>query len=295
MSPTARPTLRSRGATASKTSPSSVRPNSSRSSGPRARSSARARPRSPPRRSHRRRLPLPRRRWIPSGPLRRRRPPQRGPPRRRPPANSSMTGLFITLEGGDGAGKSTQAELLSGWLEAQGREVVRTREPGGTELGAALRQLLLHGSDIAPRAEALLYAADRAQHVAEVVRPALERGAVVVQDRYIDSSLAYQGAARALETAEIRRLSEWASGELWPDATVLLDVSPELAVERRKAAGGQADRLESEAAEVHRAVREGFLSLAAADGERFLVLDAARPADELHAAIRARVQPLLAG
>jgi len=204
-----------------------------------------------------------------------------------------MAGLFITLEGGDGAGKSTQVELLSSWLESCGREVVRTREPGGTSLGVALRQLLLHGTDVSPRAEALLYAADRAQHVAEIVRPALQRGAVVVQDRYIDSSLAYQGAARALDPAEIRGLSEWASQDLWPQLTVLLDVTPELAVERRSAAGGTADRLEREAVEFHRAVREGFLGLAEADPERFLVLDAALPVAQLHTAIRASVEPLL--
>lgn len=206
-----------------------------------------------------------------------------------------MTGLFITLEGGDGAGKSTQAALLAGWLEQQGIEVVRTREPGGTPLGAALRELLLHGSDVSPRAEAMLYAADRAQHVAEVVRPALARGAAVVQDRYIDSSLAYQGAGRPLEAEEIRGLSEWASEGLWPVLTVLLDVSPELAAERRAAAGDRADRLEREAAEFHRRVRDGFLALAAAEPHRFLVLDAALPVEELHRAIVARVEPLLAG
>ncbi len=206
-----------------------------------------------------------------------------------------MTGLFITLEGGDGAGKSTQAALLAGWLEQQGIEVVRTREPGGTPLGAALRELLLHGSDVSPRAEAMLYAADRAQHVAEVVRPALARGAAVVQDRYIDSSLAYQGAGRPLEAEEIRGLSEWASEGLWPVLTVLLDVSPELAAERRAAAGDRADRLEREAAEFHRRVRDGFLALAAAEPHRFLVLDAVLPVEELHRAIVARVEPLLAG
>lgn len=204
-----------------------------------------------------------------------------------------MTGLFITLEGGDGAGKSTQAELLGQWLESRGYEVVRTREPGGTQLGVALRDLLLHGADIAPRAEAMLYAADRAQHVAEVVRPALQRGAVVVQDRYIDSSLAYQGAGRPLDPAEIRGLSEWATGELWPDLTILLDVSPELAIERRAKVGAQADRLESEAADFHRRVREGFLGLADAEPQRFLVLDASTPVADLHAAITARVAPLL--
>lgn len=204
-----------------------------------------------------------------------------------------MPGIFITFEGGDGAGKSTQAELLGDWLAERGIEVVRTREPGGTKLGAALRELLLHGEHVDARAEALLYAADRAQHVAEVVRPALDRGAAVVQDRYIDSSLAYQGAGRPLAVAEIRDLSEWATEGLWPVLTVLLDVSPELAADRRAAAGDRADRLESEAAAFHRRVRAGFLELAAADPDRFLVLDAARPADELHAEILARVAPLL--
>lgn len=209
-----------------------------------------------------------------------------------------VTGLFITLEGGDGAGKTTQAELLGGWLAERGIEVVRTREPGGTALGAAVRQLLLHGeqsgvSEVSPRAEALLYAADRAQHIAEVVQPALERGAAVVQDRYIDSSLAYQGAGRPLDAAEIRGLSEWATEGLWPQLTVLLDVSPALAVERRAATGRAADRLEREAEQFHARVREGFLALAAAEPERFLVLDAALPVDELHTAIVARVAPLV--
>jgi len=206
-----------------------------------------------------------------------------------------MTGIFITLEGGDGAGKTTQAELLESWLEARGLEVVRTREPGGTTLGRSLRELLLHGDDVSDRAEALLYAADRAQHVATVVRPALERGAAVVQDRYIDSSLAYQAAGRSLPPAEIRELSEWATGGLWPQLTVLLDVSPELAAARRSAAGQQADRLEAEAVEFHERVRAGFLALAAADPERFLVLDAALQIEELHVAILARVAPLLDG
>jgi len=204
-----------------------------------------------------------------------------------------MTGLFITLEGGDGAGKSTQAELLAGWLEQRGYEVVRTREPGGTPLGLELRQLLLHGDAVDPHAEALLYAADRAQHVAEVVRPALDRGAVVVQDRYIDSSLAYQGAARSLDLTEVRWLSEWATDGLWPQLTVLLDVDPGLAVGRRIAAGGRADRLESEAVEFHRAVRKGFLAFAEAEPQRYLVLDATQAIDALHHAIVARLRPLL--
>lgn len=208
-----------------------------------------------------------------------------------------MTGLFITLEGGDGAGKTTQAELLEAWLAERGHEVVRTREPGGTRLGVEVRRLLLHGGDeigaVDARAEALLYAADRAQHVAKVVRPGLERGAVVVQDRYIDSSLAYQGAGRVLDVDDVRRLSEWATEALVPDLTVLLDIDPDTAAERRRARGGEADRLEAEAAEFHAAVRAGFRGLAQAEPDRFLVLDAARPADELNAQIIARVSSLL--
>lgn len=209
-----------------------------------------------------------------------------------------MNGLFVTLEGGDGAGKTTQSELLGTWLEARGHEVVRTCEPGGTRLGVEVRRLLLHGGDdigaVDARAEALLYAADRAQHVAKVVRPALARGAVIVQDRYIDSSLAYQGAGRVLDAADVRRLSEWATEGLWPELTVLLDVDPETASARRRARGGSADRLESEAAEFHAAVRAGFRQFAQAEPDRYLVLDASRPVEELHEQIIARVAALLA-
>ncbi|PRI10528.1 dTMP kinase [Leucobacter massiliensis] len=208
-----------------------------------------------------------------------------------------MTGLFITVEGVDGAGKSTQAELLGSWIEQRGHELVRTREPGGTRLGVEIRKLLLHGGEelgtVDPRAEALLYAADRAQHVGAVVRPALERGAVVVQDRYIDSSLAYQGAGRVLDLADVRRISEWATGGLWPQLTVLLDLDPAVAAARREDRGGGADRLESEAAAFHAAVRAGFLELAEAFPDRYLVLDASEPADVLHAAVVAAVAPLL--
>lgn len=205
-----------------------------------------------------------------------------------------MTGIFITFEGGDGAGKTTQSELLGSWFESRGYEVVRTRDPGGTPLGRAVRELLLHGEHVDQRAEALLYAADRAQNIAEVVRPALARGAAVIQDRYIDSSLAYQGAGRKLPPSEIRGLSEWATEGLWPQLTVLLDVSPELAVSRRAASGQRPDRLEREAAEFHTRVREGFLALAEAEPERFLVLDAALPVETLHEAILARVVSLMA-
>ncbi|GGR21017.1 dTMP kinase [Agromyces mediolanus] len=203
-------------------------------------------------------------------------------------------GLFITLEGGDGSGKTTQAELLRDWLDGLGREVVRTREPGGTEVGVEVREIVLHHrGDISPRAEALLYAADRAHHVATLVRPALERGAVVLQDRYIDSSVAYQGAGRVLDSREVRALSEWATEDLAPDLTVLLDLDPETARGRLDASRTRYDRLEAEASEFHRRVREAYLAIAAAEPERVVVVDAAQPAEQIAAELRARIEPLL--
>lgn len=203
-------------------------------------------------------------------------------------------GLFITLEGGDGSGKTTQAELLREWLDGLGREVVRTREPGGTEVGVEVREIVLHHrGDISPRAEALLYAADRAHHVATLVRPALERGAVVLQDRYIDSSVAYQGAGRVLDSREVRALSEWATEDLAPDLTVLLDLDPEAARGRLDASRTRYDRLEAEASEFHRRVREAYLAIAAAEPERVVVVDAAQPAEQIAAELRARIEPLL--
>lgn len=201
--------------------------------------------------------------------------------------------MFLTLEGGDAVGKSTQAAALETWLTGRGRTVVRTREPGGTDLGVAVRELVLHRDGaVAPRAEALLYAADRAQHVAEVVRPALERGDVVLQDRYLDSSVAYQGAGRVLDADEVRRISLWAAEDLLPDLTVLLDLDPRIGRERR--AGRQRyDRLEAEADEFHGRVREAFLALAEAEPDRFLVVDGALPEDEVQRRIRAAVDPLL--
>ena len=202
-----------------------------------------------------------------------------------------MSGLFITFEGGDGSGKSTQAGLLAEWLTEQGRTVVRTREPGGTDVGVEERNLVLHHrGDIDPHAEALLYAADRAHHVATLVRPALERGEVVIQDRYFDSSVAYQGAGRVLDAKEVRDLSLWATDGLLPDVTVLLDLDENLARTRLDAADKPFDRLENEKTEFHARVRAGFLALAEAEPERFLVLDASKPVDELAAAIRARVE-----
>ncbi|PXA70159.1 dTMP kinase [Cryobacterium arcticum] len=203
-------------------------------------------------------------------------------------------GLFITLEGGDGSGKSTQAQLLTDWLEAAGHTVVRTREPGGTEVGVEIRQIVLHHrGEVSPRAEALLYAADRAQHVATLVRPALARGEIVIQDRYLDSSVAYQGAGRVLGGPEVRDLSLWAAEGLLPHLTLLLDLDETAARGRLDADNKVFDRLEAEKGEFHARVRAAFLDLAAAEPDRFLVLDAAAPIDEIAAVIRARVATLL--
>lgn len=200
------------------------------------------------------------------------------------------SGLWITLEGGDGSGKTTQAALLEQWLRKQGRSVVRTREPGGTEVGVLIRDIVLHHrGDIAPRAEALLYAADRAHHVATHVRPALARGEVVIQDRYLDSSVAYQGAGRVLDGGEIRDLSLWAAEGALPDVTVLLDVDPATARERLDAADKPFDRLEAEKTAFHERVRSAFLALADAEPDRFLVVDATQPIDTIAEAIRERV------
>lgn len=199
-------------------------------------------------------------------------------------------GLFITLEGGDGVGKSTQAALLEEWLTGRGRTVVRTREPGGTDAGVEIREIVLHHrGDIAPRAEALLYAADRAHHIATVVRPALSRGDVVVQDRYIDSSVAYQGAGRVLDADQIRDLSLWAAEGLLPDLTILLDLDEDTARTRLDSARTRYDRLEAERSDFHARVRAGYLALAEQEPERFLVVDASRPVEEIAAEIRGRL------
>ena len=205
-------------------------------------------------------------------------------------------GLFITLEGGDGVGKSTQAALLEEWLTAEGRTVVRTREPGGTAAGVEIREIVLHHrGDIAPRAEALLYAADRAHHVATLVRPALERGEVVLQDRYIDSSVAYQGAGRVLGGDEVRELSLWATEGLLPDLTILLDLDEESARARLDTSRTRYDRLEAERSEFHARVRAAYLELADAEPDRFVVVDASRPVDQIAAEIAAEIRRRLAG
>lgn len=204
----------------------------------------------------------------------------------------AASGFFIALEGGDGAGKSTQAEALAEWIRGKGHEVVVTREPGATPVGKRLRSILLDVSSagLSHRAEALLYAADRAEHVDTVVRPALERGAVVISDRYVDSSVAYQGAGRDLSPTEIARINRWATNGLAPHLTVLLDVSPEIARERFTEAP---DRLESEPAEFHARVRSGFLTLAAADPGRYLVVDAGQEPEAVTTVIRHRLDQML--
>ncbi len=213
------------------------------------------------------------------------------------PEPVSWSGLFVVFEGGEGAGKSTQVQRLAQLLRERGRDVVVTREPGATDLGVRIRRLVLDAdspaASISPRAEALLYAADRAQHVASVVRPALTRGAVVISDRYVDSSLAYQGAGRTLPVEEVSWLSQWATGGLKPDLVVLLDVDPLVGRSRVAARGMGEDRLEGESAEFHERVRWAFLDLAASDPRRYLVLDATRPPQELARAVADRIQPLL--
>jgi dTMP kinase len=201
-------------------------------------------------------------------------------------------GVFIALEGGEGAGKTTQARLLAIWLRDQGYDVVTTREPGATKIGMRLRAVLLDTAHagLSPRAETLLYAADRAEHVSSVILPALERGAVVVTDRYVDSSLAYQGAGRNQPADEVARLNEWATGGLMPDLTVLLDMPPANGLGRR---ARSADRLEAEPLDFHERVRRGFLDLARAEPDRYLILDAAQSPEDVSYAIRERVRDML--
>lgn len=205
-----------------------------------------------------------------------------------------MPGLFISFEGIDGVGKSTQADLLEEFLTARGRKTLRTLEPGGTELGQEIRHLLLHRKgEVAPRAEALLYAADRAHHVATKVRPALDAGTDVITDRYLDSSVAYQGVGRALDSSEVRAISMFAVNNLLPNLTILLDLDAEAAMSRRKNTGTEPDRLEREKTEFFESVRQAYLELAKAEPERWFVVDAAQSIDEMQSQIRARIEGLL--
>jgi dTMP kinase len=199
--------------------------------------------------------------------------------------------VFITFEGIDGVGKSTQLDLLEKYLVSKGHEVVRTLEPGGTDLGQEIRHLLLHRKgDVAPRSEALLYAADRAHHVATKIRPALEAGKVVLSDRYFDSSVAYQGAARELDVDEVRDISLWAVAGLVPDLTILLDLPADVAMARRNKTGVEPDRLEAERVEFFERARDEYLRRA--NEARFLVVDASAAVDEIHEKVLARVKLL---
>lgn len=210
--------------------------------------------------------------------------------------SAAKPGLFIAFEGGDGAGKSTQVTLLAQSLSEAGHVVLRTREPGGTPVGEKLRSLVLdHGQgDIDARCEALIFAAARAAHTTQVIAPAVARGEIVISDRYIDSSIAYQGAGRGLGAAAVQQINEWATGNLWPDLTVLLDVSPEDGRDRRTAGDSVEDRMESEPDDFHAHIRQAFLDLAQAHPERYLVLSAKLAITELGDAINARVATLLA-
>jgi dTMP kinase len=201
-------------------------------------------------------------------------------------------GLLIAFEGGEGSGKTTQARLISIWLRELGYDVETTHEPGATKVGMRLRALLLDTAHtgMSPQAEALMYAADRAEHVASVIAPALDRGAIVITDRYVDSSLAYQGAGRRLPVEEIARFNWWATGGRVPDLTILLDMDPIAGLQRRTRS---ADRLEAEPAEFHQRVRAGFLALAHADPSRYLVLDADRPQEEITRTIQDRIRGML--
>jgi dTMP kinase len=200
-------------------------------------------------------------------------------------------GVFVALEGGEGAGKSTQARLLGDWLEGLGHRVLLTREPGGTDVGSTLRRIVLDigTGDLSPRTEALIYAADKAEHVDEVVLPALAEGMVVITDRYVDSLLAYQGAGRTVDITELEQVARWATSDLRPHLTVVLDVDPATGLGR----AGDLDRIESEPLEFHQRVREHYLALAAADPKHYLVVAADGAADELHRSIRAAVEPWL--
>jgi len=199
--------------------------------------------------------------------------------------------MFISFEGIDGVGKSTQLEMLQEYLVALGHTVVRTLEPGGTELGQEIRHLLLHRKgDVAPRAEALLYAADRAHHVATKIRPALARGEIVLTDRYFDSSVAYQGAARDLDVNQVRDISLWAVDNLVPDLTILLDLPAQDAIARRSKTGTEPDRLEREKVEFFERARQMYLELA--KEPRFLVVDARKSVPEIQSEIRARLAEL---
>tara|TARA_Y200000002_G_scaffold131764_1_gene108605 strand:- start:733 stop:1362 length:630 start_codon:yes stop_codon:yes gene_type:complete len=204
-----------------------------------------------------------------------------------------MTGLFITFEGGEGCGKSTQIAALKARLEAIGKTVVQTREPGGTALGESVRSLLQHddaGQGMSPEAELLLFAASRAQHVRELIAPAIAQGQIVLCDRFLDSTTVYQGVARAIDSKKVDTINQFAIGDTKPDLTILIDLPPEIGLARVHArSDGQLDRMENEAIEFFQAVRQGYLDLAKSEPKRFLVLDGSQTVEELETQIWQRV------
>ena len=203
--------------------------------------------------------------------------------------------MFITFEGVEGCGKSTQIDRLAHYLKDRGLDVVVTREPGGTPVGEAIRTILLDPdhTSMSPMTEVLLYAASRAQHVDQVIRPALDRGAIVISDRFADSTTAYQGAARQLGVDLISQVHSMATRRVWPDLTLVLDLDPRIGMQRvvEKRA---LDRLEHEPMDFHDAVRESFVLLAGLEPERMKIVDADRPLEEVEADIRALVEEALA-
>jgi dTMP kinase len=203
---------------------------------------------------------------------------------------TTHNGIFISFEGGEGSGKSTQTQLLKEYLESTGKQVLLTREPGGTPLGKRLREILLdpETGSISPRAEALLYAADRANHVHSLIQPALASGQVVITDRYLDSSVAYQGAGRILQPSEVARISRWATENLAPTLTIVMDIPAELGISRLRSL----DRLEAEPLAFHERIRQEFLNIAASDPERYFVVDATQDKASIHEQIIERVLSL---
>ncbi|MDH2412574.1 dTMP kinase [Nocardioides sp. CER19] len=201
-------------------------------------------------------------------------------------------GVFVCFEGGEGSGKSTQSQLLRDALAAEGYAVLLTFEPGDTQVGREVRRIVLspETGELADKTEVLLYAADKAEHVETMVLPALDRGEVVITDRYVDSALAYQGAGRSLAVEEVEQVTRWATGDLRPHLTVVLDLEPSAGLGRFE----ERDRIEGESLEFHERVREAFVAMAKADPDHYLVLDARAPVQDIHGAIRARLEPLLA-
>jgi len=207
-----------------------------------------------------------------------------------------MKGAFITFEGVEGSGKTTQINLLAEKLNEMGKEVVLTREPGGTNLGEKIRDLLLdpHNIDMDDRAEILLYAADRAQHVKKKIIPALKEGKIVLTDRYLDSNIAYQGYGRKLEMKMVRKINEWVIRDIWPDLTILLDIPPKKGLKRARnlSEDKKGDRLEQEIISFYENIRQGYLDLASKE-KRFVIIDGEQEIEKINSDILERVEERL--